>query len=87
MDISPEKVRIPKIQFTEHMKLKKKDTSVLLRRGNKITMERDREIKCGAEPEEKAIHSMLDLGIHAINNPQIQTLLWVQKVLADRSLI
>ena len=36
-----QKLRIPKIQFTDHMKLKKKedqsvDASVLLRRGNKI---------------------------------------------------
>jgi hypothetical protein len=36
-----QKLRIPKIQLTDHMKLKKKedqsvDTSVLLRRGNKI---------------------------------------------------
>jgi hypothetical protein len=35
------KLRIPKIQFTEHMKLKKKEsqfvgTLLLLRRGNKI---------------------------------------------------
>jgi hypothetical protein len=37
------KFRIPKIQFTKHMKLKKKeeqivDTLILLRRGNKIPM-------------------------------------------------
>jgi hypothetical protein len=43
VDISP-KLRIPKIQFAKHMKLKKKegqsmDTSILLRRGNKISME------------------------------------------------
>jgi hypothetical protein len=40
MDISP-KLRIPKIQFTDHMKPKKKedqsvDASVLLRRGDEI---------------------------------------------------
>jgi hypothetical protein len=42
MDISSEaqKLRIPKIQFAKHMKLKEKedhsvDTSILLRRGNK----------------------------------------------------
>jgi hypothetical protein len=38
-----QKLRIPKIQFTDHMKLKKKenqnvDASTLLRRGNKILM-------------------------------------------------
>ena len=36
------KLGIPKIQFTDHMKLKKEgqsvDTSILLRRGNKISM-------------------------------------------------
>jgi hypothetical protein len=47
---------IPKIQFTNHMKLKKKedqsmDTLILLRRGNKIPMERVTETKCGAETE------------------------------------
>jgi hypothetical protein len=47
------KLRIPKLQFTDHMKLQKKedqnvDASVFLRRGNM-------EAKCGAEPERKAI--------------------------------
>ena len=41
--ILAQKLRILKIQFTDHMKLKKKedqsiDASVLLRRGNKILM-------------------------------------------------
>jgi hypothetical protein len=40
-----QKLRITKIQFTDHIKLKKKEgqnveASVLLRRGNKILMER-----------------------------------------------
>jgi hypothetical protein len=44
VDIIPEAGK-PKIQFTKHMKLKKKedqsvDTSILLRRGNKTPMER-----------------------------------------------
>jgi hypothetical protein len=43
-------LRIPKIQITDHMKLNKKedlsvDTSVLLRRRNKIPMEGDTETK------------------------------------------
>ena len=47
--------------FTEHMKLKKKEdhrvnTSDHLRRGIKIPMEGDIEIKFGAETEGKAIH-------------------------------
>jgi hypothetical protein len=45
------KLGIPKIQFTDQMKLKKKEdqsmyTSVLLRRGNKIPMGGDTEAKC-----------------------------------------
>ena len=44
---------IPKIQFTDHMNIKMKrdqseDTIVLLRNGNKITSEGNREKKCGA---------------------------------------
>jgi hypothetical protein len=47
--ILAQKLGIPQIQFTVHLKLKKKedqsvDTSVLLRRGNKIPMGED--IKC-----------------------------------------
>ena len=42
--ILSQKLRIPKIQFTNHMKLKKNedqsvDSLILLRRGNKISME------------------------------------------------
>ena len=67
--ILAQKLRISKIQFTDQMKLKKKedqsmDTSVLLRRGNKIPMGRDTETKCGAETEGKAIQRLSHLGIH-----------------------
>ena len=46
---------MPKIQFAQHMKLKKKEdqsvnTSFLLRMGNKIPMEGVTETKFGAEP-------------------------------------
>jgi hypothetical protein len=46
------KLRIPKIQFGKHMKIKKKedqsmDTSFLLRIGNKIPMEGVTEINFG----------------------------------------
>ena len=44
--ILAQNLRIPKIQSTDHMKLKKKtsvDTSVLLRRGNKIPVGGDTE--------------------------------------------
>jgi hypothetical protein len=51
-------LRIPKIQFTDHMKVKKEDQSVgasVLRKGNKIPMGGDTEPKCGAKTEGKAI--------------------------------
>ena len=49
-----QKFGIPKIQFINHMKLKKRedhnvDTSVLLRKGIKIPFEGDTETKFGAE--------------------------------------
>jgi hypothetical protein len=62
------------------MKLKKKedqsvDTSILLRRGNKIPMEGVIETKFGAKTEGMTIQILLHLGIHPINNHQTQTLL------------
>jgi hypothetical protein len=55
------------------MKVKKKedrsvDTSILLRRGNKIPMERVTETKGGAETEVKAIQRLPHLGIHLTYN-------------------
>jgi hypothetical protein len=66
-----------------HIKLKKKedqsvDTSILLRRGNKIPMEGVTEAKCGAETERMTIQRLSYLGIHPINNHQTQTLFWMQ---------
>jgi hypothetical protein len=60
------------------MKLKKKedqsvDTSILLRRGNKIPMEG--VTKFGAETEGMTIQKLPHLGIHPINKHQTQTLL------------
>ena len=71
---------IPKIKFTDHMNLKKKDnqsvdTLILLNRENKIHMGRDRETKCGADTEGK--ERLPPLGIHPICSHQIQTLLWM----------
>jgi hypothetical protein len=59
------------------MKLRKKedqsvDTSVLLRRGNKILMRANMKTKCGAETGEKAIQRMPHLGIHSICSCQTQ---------------
>jgi hypothetical protein len=75
-------LRIPKVQFTKHMKLKKKkdqimDTLVLLRRGNKIPIEGVTETKCEAETEEMTIQRLPHLGIHSINYHQNQTVLWM----------
>ena len=58
--ILAQKLGIPKIQFINHVKLKKEedqsvDTSIHLRRGNKIPMEGVTETKCGSETEGKAI--------------------------------
>jgi hypothetical protein len=57
------KLRIPKIQFAKHMKLKKKVnqsvyTLFLLRMGNKIPMEGVTETKFGAETEGRTIQRL-----------------------------
>jgi hypothetical protein len=62
------------------MKLKKKkdqssDTSILLRKGNKIPMEGVTETKFRAETEEMTIQRLPHLGIHSIKFHQTQTLL------------
>ena len=67
MDIIP-KFGIPRIQFTDHMKPKKKedqnmDASVLLRRVNKILTGENMETKCGADIEDKAIQRVSHLRI------------------------
>jgi hypothetical protein len=52
------------------------DTSILLRRGNKIPMRGVTETKFGAET--KGIFQRLPyLGIHSINNHETQALLWM----------
>ena len=62
------------------MKLKKKEdqsaeSSLLLRRGNKIPMEGVTETKFGVETEGKAIQVLPHLEIHPIYCLQAQTLL------------
>jgi hypothetical protein len=73
VDISPD-LGIPKIQFTDHMKLKQKEQSVhpsvLLRRGNKILTEGKTEPKSEAETEGKGIQRLSRLGIHPIYSHQ-----------------
>ena len=80
--ILAQKFRIPKIQFTDHMKLKKKedqsvDTSFLLIRGDKIPMVGVTETKYGAETEGKAIQRLPHLWIHPKYSHPTQTLLWM----------
>jgi hypothetical protein len=72
------------IQFTEHVKLKKKedqsvDASVLLRRGNKILIGGNTETKCGAESEGKATQRLPYVAIYPIHSHQTQTLLWMPR--------
>jgi hypothetical protein len=66
------------------MKLRKKedqsvDTSVLLRRGNKVSMGGVTDTKCEPESEGKAIQRLPHLGIHPIFSHQTQTVLWMPK--------
>jgi hypothetical protein len=74
------------------MKLKKKedqsvDTLILLRRGNKITMEGVTETKCATENEEMIIQRLPHLGIHPIYITKTKHFCGCQQVLADRSLL
>jgi hypothetical protein len=71
--------RASQIQFSKHMKLKKKkdqsvDTSFLLRMENKIPMEGVTETKFRAETEGRTIQRLPHLEIHPIYNHQTQTL-------------
>jgi hypothetical protein len=63
MWILAQKLRIPKIQFAKHKKIKKRedqsvDTSFLLRIGNKIPMKGVTETKFGAKPKGWTIHRL-----------------------------
>jgi hypothetical protein len=72
--ILAQNLRIPKIQFTDHMKLKKEDKGVdvlvFLRRKINILMVANAEIKFGAEIEGTAIKILPNLGIYHIYNHQ-----------------
>jgi hypothetical protein len=78
MWILAQKLRIPKIQFAKHMKIKKEeqsvDTSFLLRMGNKIPMEGVTDKTFGAETEERTTQRLPHSGIPPIYNYQTQTL-------------
>ena len=78
--ILAQKFRIPKIPFTIHMNLKKKEgqsvnTLIFLKRGNKISIEGVTQTKYGEETEGMAIQRFPYLGIHPIDIPPNQTLL------------
>jgi hypothetical protein len=85
--ILAQKLGIPKIQFTDHMKLKKKEaqsigTLVLPRRGNKTLMGANMKTKRGAETEGKAIHRLPHLGNPSyIQSPNPDTIVDAKKCL------
>jgi hypothetical protein len=79
--ILAQKLRIPKILFAKHMKLKKnEDQSVdtsppLLRIGNKTPMEGVTKTKFGTDMKGWTIQTLPHPGIHPIITHQLQTLL------------
>jgi hypothetical protein len=78
--ILTQKLRIPKIQFAKHKKIKKRedqpvDTSFLLRIGNKIPMKGVTVTNVGAKTKGCTIQRLPHLGIHPIISHQTQTLL------------
>jgi hypothetical protein len=78
--ILAQKLRILKIQFAKHTKLKKKedqcvDTLILLRMGNKKAMELVTKTNFGSKTKKKTIQRLPLPGIHPIYNHQTQTLL------------
>ena len=84
--ILAQKVGIPKIQFPNYMKLKKKedpsiDTSILHRRGNKIPIEGVTETKLGAETEGMTIQRLSHLGSTHVQSPNPNTIVDTNKCL------
>jgi hypothetical protein len=89
--ILTKKLRISKIQFAKHMKLKKKedqsvDTSFLLRMGNKIPMEVVTETKFGAKTEGKTIQRLSHPGSIPYTTTKPRHYCICQKDFADRTL-
>jgi hypothetical protein len=74
-----QKLRISRIQFAKHKKIKKEDqcvdTSFFLRMGNKIPMEGVTKTKFGAKSKGWTIQRLPYPGIHPIISYQTQTLL------------
>jgi hypothetical protein len=50
------------------------DTSIILRRGNRISVDGNTETNLRAETEGKTIQKLPHLGIHPLNNHKTQTL-------------
>ena len=78
--ILAQKLRISKIQFAKHMKLKKNEdqsmnTLLLLRIGNRTPMEGVTDTEFGAETKGWTIQRLPHPGIHPIISHQSQTLL------------
>jgi hypothetical protein len=78
--ILAQKLKISKIQFAKHKKIKKKedlrvDTSFLLIIGNKISIKRVTERKFGAKRKGWTNQRLPHPGIHPIISHQTQTLL------------
>ena len=63
------------------MKLKNKENqsvdASVLRKGNKMLIGGNKETKCRAETEEKAIQRLPHLGFHPIYSHQTQMLWWM----------
>ena len=85
--ILAQKLRIPKIQFAKHMKLKKKedqsvDTSILLRMGNKIPMKGVTETTFGAKMKRWTIQRLPHPGGPSHNQPpNADTIAYASKIL------
>ena len=74
-----QKPGIPKIQFTDNMKLKKKedqsvDDSVLLFKENKILKGGNMVTKGGVETERKTMKESAPLGVSHIQTPNLNTM-------------
>jgi hypothetical protein len=83
--------RISKIQFTDHVKLKKKedqslDTLILLRMGIKIPMGGDTETKCGTEMKERPSRDCPTWRSFPYTVTKLRHYCGYQQVLADRRL-
>ena len=77
------KLQITKMQFTDHMKLKKKKdqsvgASILLKRRTKYSQQQI-EIKCRAKTEGKVIQKLSHLGTYPTYSYQTKTLLWMPR--------